>query len=74
MRTMIALVLSTVIGFTVTTATAAGGAPGHVTKPTHKSSGAALWGAGHMASGSLGSKYGSPSKPVRHEQSKPMRR
>ena len=74
MRTMLALVFSTVIGFTVTTAMAAGGAPGHVTKPTQKSSSAALYGAGHMAAGSLGNKFGASSKPVTHEQSKPMRR
>jgi hypothetical protein len=74
MRTMIALLFSTAIGFTATTATAAGGAPGHVTKPTQKSSSAALYGAGHMAAGSLGNKFGASSKPVAQEQSKRMKR
>ena len=74
MRTMIALVFAAGMGFTVANAAAAGGPPGHVTKPTQKSSSAALYGAGHMAAGSLGNKFGSSGKPVSHEQSKPMRR
>jgi hypothetical protein len=73
MRTMIALVFATAIGFTVTNAAAAGGPPGHVTKPTQKSSSAALWGAGHMAAGSLGNKWGAPAKPAPREQSRPRR-
>ena len=69
MRSIIALVFATTIGFTVTNAAAAGGPPGHVTKPTQKSSSAALWGAGHMAAGSLGNKWGAPAKPAPREQS-----
>jgi hypothetical protein len=67
MRTMIALVFAATIGFTLTTAAAAG-APGHVPKPTKVSSGAALSAAGHAQGGAHGHKWGSPaaSKPVEH--------
>jgi len=67
MRTMIALVFATTIGFTVTNA-AAGGPPAHQPRPTKISSGAALSAAGHAQGGAHGHKWGSPaaSKPVEH--------
>jgi hypothetical protein len=79
MRTMIAVILAATIGCNVTTAAGANHAPSHVTKPSNLNSHnhgtmGALWGAGHMSAGSLGSKFGSSGKPAGHEQSKPMRK